>query len=200
MTATRSRNSRRDFFLQGGAAMGAGMATAVGATGAADPSRPSTAAEQQLALWQAREAIRQLHLAYAGLMESQRFEAAVDLFAERAELQLSGACATGKPAIRQLLTEQYRQPTAPTLHCAYRPNPQQALDTLTVSDNGLEATATLHVDVALGTALQGDSTIAQMARLQGQLADRRWESGIIDAKYVQTDGQWQIAALRYRAS
>lgn len=48
--------------------------------------------------------------------------------------------------------------------------------------------------------VQGDSTIAQMARLQGMLADVRWESGWLQARYVKTGGRWQIAALEYLTS
>ena len=68
------------------------------------------------------------------------------------------------------------------------------------SKSGLEATATWHVNVKIGMPLQGDSTIAQMARLQGLLADVRWESGWLQARYVKTGERWQIAALEYLTS
>jgi SnoaL-like domain len=199
MTSTKLQHSRRTFFLQGSAALGAGVATAVSAT-EPDHSQPTSMDAQRLAQLQDHEAIRQLQLAYAGLMERQNYAAAAELFGSHANLQLSGACATGEQAIRELLTEQYRHQSVPTLHCAYRPNGLQSLDALTVSADGTQATATLHVDVAVGTALQGASTIAQMARQQGQLADRRWESGIIDAQYVKSRGTWKIASLRYPTS
>jgi hypothetical protein len=199
MTASKLKNSRRSFFLQGGAALGAGVATAVGATNTLH-QQPASLDAQQLARLQDHEAIRQLQLAYADLMENQDYAAAAELFDSQATLQLSGACASGKAAIHQLLTEQYRDQTATVLHCAYRPNGMQSRDALTVDVDGRQATAALHVDVALVTALQGDFTIAQMARQQGQLADRRWESGIIEAQYVKTGGTWKIASLRYAAS
>jgi hypothetical protein len=36
-----------------------------------------------------------------------------------------------------------------------------------------------------------------MARLQGNVADRRWEAGQFEAKYVKSRGQWKIASLSY---
>jgi hypothetical protein len=55
------------------------------------------------------------------------------------------------------------------------------------------------VDVELCTPLRDDCTIAQMARLQGMMADRRWETGQIEAQYVKTSGQWKLTSLRYPA-
>jgi hypothetical protein len=38
-----------------------------------------------------------------------------------------------------------------------------------------------------------------MARLQGQVADRRWESGRFEATYLGRGGEWKVASLRYLA-
>jgi hypothetical protein len=45
--------------------------------------------------------------------------------------------------------------------------------------------------------LQGDTTVARMARLQGQTATRHWEFGPLEARYVKTKGNWKIASLNY---
>jgi hypothetical protein len=76
----------------------------------------------------------------------------------------------------------------------------QHKDSLSLGQDLLQATAVWHVDAAVGTPLVGDSTVAQMARLQGQVANHRWESGRIEARYVKLHGQWQIAALDYQAT
>jgi hypothetical protein len=85
-------------------------------------------------------------------------------------------------------------------HQAYRSNALQERDSLAFSESGSEATATWHVDVKIVSPLEGDSTIAQMARLQGMLADVRWEAGRLQVKYVKIHGQWQVAAQEYLAS
>ena len=48
--------------------------------------------------------------------------------------------------------------------------------------------------------LAGSETIVQMARLQGNVAGRHWESGRIVATYEKVDGAWKMTVLRYVAS
>jgi hypothetical protein len=169
---TNTKSSRRAFFLQGSAALGAGVAATAGtaalASGQAAPV-DTRLGELQLKLggMEDREAIRQLHLAFIDSVENQAIGAA------------TGAGA----AILRL-----------------RPNHLQQKDTLVLGKDRLQATAMYHVDVALGTPLLGDSTVAQMARLQGHVANHRWETGRLEAKYVKTRGQWAIASLDYLAS
>jgi hypothetical protein len=172
-------STRRAFVLTGGAvALGAGVAGA--------SARATRSADD-------RDAIRRLHFTFAALIENREYEAAASLFDEHAQLQLSGVSATGKPAILHLLAHRYRNHEAAVLHTAYR----QRRDEVAVSDDTLRATATFHVDVEICTPLQADCTAAQMARLQGNVADRRWETGRLEAQYVKTRGEWKIASLTY---
>jgi len=52
----------------------------------------------------------------------------------------------------------------------------------------------------LSTPLQQDCTAAKMARLQGQVADRRWQAGRLEGQYVKRGGEWKIASLKYLAA
>lgn len=205
MTGTKSKSSRRAFFVSGGAVLGAGVATAVGASAvASEKSMPLEEQlkqlRQQLAGLEDREAIRQLHLAFAGFVEQQRYDAAAELFAEQAHLELSGVSATGKSGIAQLFAHQYGEQKAPAVHSAYRQSASQQKDSVTLSEDRLSATATFHTEVELCTPLQADCTAATMARLQGNVADRRWEAGRFEAKYVKAEGQWKVASLSYIAA
>jgi len=119
-----------------------------------------------------REAIRQLHLALMARLENQSAGAPEHLFGEPGQVQLS----------------------------AYRQTPSQQNDEVKFSEDGLRATATFHCEVELCTPLVEDCTAAQMARLQGLMASRRWESGRFEASYVKTRGQWTMASVRYTAS
>jgi len=56
------------------------------------------------------------------------------------------------------------------------------------------------VDVRVSSPLQGDSTIAQMARLQGMMGEVRWESGLLQATYVKHAGGWAMTSLDYRTA
>lgn len=202
MGADEASSSRRAFFLKGGAALGAGIATGTGASvvlsRVTPPDPVAVSIQAQLASAQEREAIRQLHLEFTRLIETHDFEAAADLFEDGAELALSGETAKGRPEIQALFANGYRNQTVATLHDAYRANTQQQQDRIDVSDDLQHARATWHVDVAVGVPLQDDSTAAQMARLQGQLADRRWESGMLEARYVKSGARWRMATLKYR--
>jgi hypothetical protein len=178
-------STRRAFVLTGGAvALGAGAGASASAVRASARSTPAI---------DDREAIRQLHFTFTTLIENREYEAAANLFAERAQVQLSGVSATGKPAILHLFAHQYRHQDAAVIHTAYR----HRRDEVTFGDDPLRPSATFHVDVELCSPLQADCTAAQMARLQGNVADRRWESGRLEAQYVKTRGEWKIAALTY---
>jgi hypothetical protein len=205
MTEAKTRSSRRAFFVSGGAVLGAGVATAVGASAVA--SEKALPVEEQLkqlrdqlAGLEDREAIRRLHLAFASFVEQQRYEAAAELFDDRACLDLSGVTATGKSDIAKVFSHQYRDQHAPAFHSSYRQTTSQQQDSVALSEDRLSATATFHTEVELCTPLQSDCTAATMARLQGNVADRRWESGRFEAKYVKAEGQWKVASLRYQAT
>jgi hypothetical protein len=202
MTEINTKSSRRAFFLHGGAALGAGFAATAGAavlkSDDALPVQEQLAQlQQQLACAKDCEAIQQLHLAFATMIESQTYETAAELFDAQAQLQLSGASAVGRPAIQQLFAEQYRQQKAALIHQAYR---QGTAAVIALSADRLQATATFPVEVKLSAPLRGDSTVAKMARLQGQMASSRWEAGRFEAKYVKTQGHWKMATLNYLAS
>jgi SnoaL-like domain len=202
MNEMKMNGTRRAFFLRGGALLGAGVA-ATAAAGAllpgTGPTLPQRLQELQRELTnqQDRESIRRLHLAFTGAIENQAYETAVELFEPRADLNLSGLSAAGKPAIVRLFATQYRPRHARVLHSAYRQSPRQQQDLVAIAADGAHATATFHCEVELTSPLPADSTLAQMARLQGQVAERHWEAGRFEARYVKTGGQWKIAALRY---
>jgi ketosteroid isomerase-like protein len=185
-------NSRRAFFVRGGALLGAGVAAA--AAGRTDDALPM---RDELSRLRDQEAIRQVHLTFAAAIEHQAYEAVAALFDERAHVELSGVTATGHSAIRQLFEDQYRHQKAALIHTMYRPNALQQKDLVTLGEDGLSASATYHVDVQLSAPLQDDCTAAQMARLQGQMASCYWEAGRLEARYAKTEGRWKITSLRY---
>lgn len=200
MTTSKTRSTRRSFFLHGGAVLGAGVAAA--AVAGDDPAarRERTGLPGPVDRAEEREAIRQLQLSFMALIEAGRYEQVADLFVDGAELQLHGAAATGLPAIRVLFAERYRRQAAGTLHRAFRQNPLQRQDAVSISEDGLRAAARFHVEVELCVPLQGHSTIEAMARLQGNMADRRWESGRFDATYAKVAGQWKLSTLHYQST
>lgn len=204
MSVKTGKNTRRAFFLQGGAALGSAAAVSAAALAAEKPVSTDQQLQElrrEVAAAQDRAAIRQLHLDFTALIEHKAYESAAQLFDAQADLDLSGASARGRSRIEELLVQQYSRQTTAVLHGAYRQSAvQQRNDVLTLSEDGQHAAAAFHVDVQLCTPLQDDCTVAKMARLQGQFADRRWETGRIEGRYVKLGGEWKIASLRYRSA
>ena len=81
----------------------------------------------------------------------------------------------------------------------YRPRLAAQPDRVAVAADGRTAQAVFHVEAETVTPLQGDSTLVQMARLQGQVANRRVDAGRIAAEYEKQEGQWRIRSLRFDA-
>jgi hypothetical protein len=178
-----TKTSRRRFFTAGGAALGAGVATTVGASALSSDD----IARDQLACAEDREAIRRLHLAFMGFVEQRAIDAAAELFDEPD---------AGKGTIWQFVAGHDNA----VFHRAYRQNASQQQDAVSISANRLQASGLFHVEAQLCTPLADDCTAAKMARLQGNVADLRWETGRFEATYVKTRGEWKIASLTYRAA
>lgn len=198
------RRSRRAFFLRGGAVLGAGVATAAGA-GTLEPA--STAPADEVAKLRAaldaaadRESIRALQAQFLHAIGQQDYVAAARLFADDASLALSGVEARGRAAIEHAFTTQYGAQRAAILHGAYRDVAALTDESLAFSPDRREARARLSGQVELCTPLTATCTAAQMARLQGQMAERRWEAGRFDARYVRSPEGWRFGSLRWSAT
>jgi hypothetical protein len=68
--------------------------------------------------------------------------------------------------------------------------------TLTLAADGLSASARHACRVDIERAFSGNSTLEQMARLQGQGSHRHSEDRILLIDYAKGQGGWQIAAAR----
>lgn len=196
--------SRRNFFVKGGVAVGAGLAAATaGAATLFDASLPLQ--EQlarlhlQLGALEAKAAIRQLHLAFSALVENQAYATVVELFADDASVTVYGETFTGKQqGVHQLFVEQYGKQQAPLLHTGFQQNQSQQQDQISISTDRQSANATFHSRVQVSKPLTEQSVLAQMARQQGMSASSIWENGKFVVDYTQVDGQWRIQALTYQ--
>jgi hypothetical protein len=75
------------------------------------------------------------------------------------------------------------------------PDAAPVQDLLTFSDDGNRASARQPVTVEIASELEGDETLVQMARLQGNAADIRSESRVLIAEYVRREGAWSVAKV-----
>jgi len=177
----KSQSTRRDFVLRGGALLGAGVATTTAGAAALGGENVDAAADLRKSgdVAAEREAIRRLHLTLLARVEQQDFVGVAELFASAGDWRSSGS----RDAV--------------SMHTAYRQTSAQRLDDIVVSEDGMQASARFHVEAEMCTPIQGDCTAAQMARLQGNVASRHWESGRFEVKYSRVGEQWQIASLLY---
>ncbi|MFM1885751.1 MAG: hypothetical protein RL026_908 [Pseudomonadota bacterium] len=183
------RPTRRQFVLQGGTLLGAGLAVAA----AAPPPDPSTApaadADTRLAL---------LPLQGRLLAVLTRGDADVlpELFTAEATLQIDAMTLQGTAAISHWLATR-AEGKAP-YHRAYRQAALRPEDEVHPASGGAQATLRFHVEAEACTPLTDDCTAAQMARLQGLLADRQWEQGMFEAQVTRRQQGWRVEALSYR--
>jgi len=61
-----------------------------------------------------------------------------------------------------------------------------------------QATATVHFEVEECTPLEADCTAAQMARLQGNVADRGWVAHCVEVDFAKLNGEWKVSGIRER--
>jgi hypothetical protein len=60
------------------------------------------------------------------------------------------------------------------------------------------ATAAVHFEVEQCTPLEADCTAAQMARLQGNVADRSWVAHRVEVDFAKLNGEWKVSGIRER--
>lgn len=189
MKNTLGKTSRRSFFVNGGALLGAGLASA----GTVLAGTPAAASTDHAA---ARETIRALHARFLRHVSTGEHAAAAALFAPDARLELGAPAVRGAQAIHQF----FASDDATARHGAYRIPAASAEDAITVDASGASATATFGAEAELCVPLAATCTVAQMARLQGNVESRYWQPGRFDARYAKHPDGWKIADLRWSAS
>lgn len=194
--------ARRAFFLRGSAVLGAGLASATGASAfVPDASLPLREQldllRQRLGALEDKEAVRQLFLAYLALLESQAFDAALTLFTEDARVEINEEGFRGQD-IRKFLTGKVENSRTAEMHTAFRQEPCRQQDVVSVSEDRRRASGCFHARVRVSMPLAGNSSLESMARLQGLDAQSRWEAGRFEIDCLRVEDGWKIGRLSYR--
>ena len=199
---SRIRSSRRAFFTTAGAAAGASIASAAGASAMFDDAAPLRSRldtlNRELGALEDREAIRHLHDTFVALVERQSWSAVVGLFADDATVELFGETFSGRHSgVRRLFVERFGAQQAPQVLTAFAHEHGRHDDRVEVAADRRSATACFHCRVEISAPLTENSVAAQMARMQGMSASRRWERGRFEAEYARVGNRWVIRRLRY---
>jgi hypothetical protein len=200
-------NDRRSFFWK----MGAGISTALASTAglAAAETETETGTENaddsslKVALLEEERGLRMLHQAYEQAMDESLYEEVIGMFADDAEVRFNGGVFYGRSrGISRLYRDRFRSgktgkrmEPAPGFELAA--DHQQ--DSVEVSEDRQSARAVFPYSIQVGTPIESDSSLASMARLQGEGVKTWWEGGVYDVSYVKDvgDGRWKIRRLEY---
>jgi hypothetical protein len=108
--------------------------------------------------------------------------------------------AAEREAIQRLHSEHLARMQVNGEAVTYRPRLTAQPDSVRLSMDGRRAQAVYHVEAETVTPLEGESTLVQMARLQGHVADRRVQAGRLEVEYSKQAADWRITSLRFIAA
>lgn len=192
---------RRSFLWKAGAAMTAAAAAVVpgmAKAGAGKNTEAETLAHK-LAVLEEEKALRSLLRTYETLLDSGSYEEIAGLFDEDAEVVFNGGIFKGKSGVDRLYRGHFAAGrTGRKLGPA--PGIEAAPEIITVSEDRTSAKVQLPYSIQIGAPMQPDSSLVQMARLQGEGIVKWCESGVYDISCAKCrkSGDWKIAKLEYR--
>lgn len=200
---------RRSFIWKTGAAMSAVVASAV--AGISKPSMDSDAGlndqldrlSNRIGSLEDANAIRGLHQTYESRLDQGMYEDVVRMFATDAEVVCNGGLFAGKNGIRRLYCDLFSSGfTGKKIEPApgFEPDPAQQQDIVEVAADRKTASGQFPYSMQVGAPMTGDSSLVEMARLQGEGIVKWWEGGTCEVSYVKVDNAWKIRRLEYRVT
>jgi ketosteroid isomerase-like protein len=148
-------------------------------------------------------AIRRLHQAYESRLDQGMYEEVAGMFTDDAEVLYNGGVFAGKNGIRRLYCEHFASGrTGKKIEPApgFEVDPAQQLDIVDVAGDRKIATGQFPYSMQVGTPMTGNSSLLEMARLQGEGIVQWWESGTHAVSYVKKGDTWEIRKLEYRVT
>jgi hypothetical protein len=200
---------RRSFIWKTGAAMSAVVASAVAGVSKSGADRSTGLQDQidrlssQLGSLEDANAVRRLHQVYESRLNNGMYEEVVGMFADGAEVVYNGGLFAGKEGIRRLYCNHFApRLTGKKIEPApgFEPDPAQQLDIVEVAADRRTATGQFPYSMQVGEPMTADSSLVEMARLQGEGIVKWWEGGTYQASYVKVGENWKIKRLEYRAA
>jgi len=194
--------SRRSFFWK----LGAGVSGALAAPAVMVRAEISEqdSASVRLALLEEEKTLRKLHQNFEQAMDKGLSEEVIEMFADDARVIFNGGLFVGRSeGVSRLYRDRFpsektgrRMEPAP----GFELEADQQADRVDVSPDLLSATAVFPYSIQAGAAIESETSLANMARLQGEGVKTWWEGGVYHVNYRKDDvhGRWKISQLEYR--
>jgi len=201
---------RRSFMWKMGAAASAALASAASSISSpgirqnADSDPEVDRLSRRLEILEDENAIRALHQSYETCLDNGMYDEAIALFAEDGEVVFNGGVFQGKDrGIARLYRDCFRYGlTGRRIGPApgFEASVEQRKESIEVAADRMSAAALFPYSVQVGTPIESDSSLVQMARLHGGGILKWCESGIYQSSYVKdaSSGSWKIRRLEYR--
>jgi hypothetical protein len=207
-TSNSPNTGRRSFIWKTGAAMSAVAASAVAGFSKSGTDQNAGLQEQldrlsaQVGILEDANAIRKLHQSYETYLDQGMYEEVANLFADNGEVYFNGGLFSGKDkGIRRLFQCHFAEGLTgkkiePVSGCQLVTAQQP--DSIEVAMDRKSAKAHFQFSMRVGTPMVSESTLVQMARLQGQGIVHWWESGICENSYLKFGDVWKIKRIDYQ--
>jgi hypothetical protein len=199
---------RRSFIWKTGAAVSAVLASAVAGVSKSSPDHDTGLKGEmdklanQIGCLEDANVIRRLHQTYEFYLDKGMYEEIVGMFAEEAEAVFNGGLFAGKQGINRLYCGHFAPRQAgKKIESApgFEPDPARRQDVVEVAADRKTAACQFSYSMQVGEPMTGNSSLVEMARLQGGGIMKWWEGGICEASYVKVGENWKIRRLEYRA-
>jgi hypothetical protein len=202
---------RRSFMLKMGTAVSAAMATAIPGMSArrADQKSGSDAEmdrlSRRLGILEDEKSIRKLHQGYEALLDSASYEEAADLFADDGAIAYNCGIFEGR---QRGILRLYRECFGPgRTGKKIGPPPgseaaqAQQQEIIEIAADRMSAKAQFPYAMQVGTPMDSNSQLVNMARLHGEGILKWCECGTCHVAYSRegAEGIWKIQRLEYRA-
>jgi len=205
----RPDTGRRSFIWRTGAAISAVVASGVAGFSKPEPGPDGDLKGQldhlssRLGSLEDANALRRLHQEYESRLDRGMYEEVAGMFTDDAEVVYNGGLFAGQDGIRRLYCNYFRSGrTGRKIEPApgFEPDPAQQLDIVEVAADRRTATGQFPYSMQVGEPMTANSSLVEMARLQGEGIVKWWEGGIYEASYVKVGESWKIKRLEYRAA